>query len=109
MVRERRERVDIAVVDKQLQIVADVVSLAAVLRRVLYGLELAAQLAPRHRAGLTELDATQLRAAPRVYALPRLVAGAALGLVVLELECVVVPAAPKSGSYQGRWLLYSVL
>ena len=59
MVRERRERVDIPVVDNQLQIVADVVSLAAVSRRVFYGLELAAQLAPRRCAGLTELDATQ--------------------------------------------------
>ena len=55
MVRERRERVDIAVVDKQLQVVADVVSLAAVSRRVLYGLELAAQLAPGYRACLTAL------------------------------------------------------
>ena len=93
MVRERRKGVCVAAVDKQLQVVADVEPPAAVSLRVLDGLELAAQLAPRHCTGLTELGATQLLAAPRVHALPRLFAPAALGLVVLELECVVVPAA----------------
>ena len=93
MVRERRKSACVAAVDKQLQVVADVEPPAAVSLRVLDGLELAAQLAPRHCTGLTELGATQLLAAPRVNALPRLFAPAALGLVVLELECVVVPAA----------------
>ena len=70
-----------AAVDKQLQVVADVEPPAAVSLRVLDGLELAAQLAPRHCTGLTELGATQLLAAPRVVnALPRLFAPAALGL-----------------------------